>query len=70
MNTLYAHTNADFPHGPSRWQPLEKHLRNVAEKVVEFTIAFSSRNDNDGNTAGEAQSMTRMQKKGIEHDGS
>ena len=39
---IYAHTHPDFPGDPSRWQPLETHLRNVAERAGEFAATFDS----------------------------
>ena len=42
MNSVYAHTHPDFPSDSSRWQPLETHLRNVAERAKKFVVAFYS----------------------------
>ena len=42
MNALYAHTHPDFPHDPTRWQSLDEHLRNVAEKAEAFAAVFDS----------------------------
>ena len=38
--TAYAHTHPDYPKDPSHWQPLEAHLRNVAELAAEFARPF------------------------------
>ena len=39
-NQFYAHSRADTPQ--DQWQPLEKHLREVAHKAAEFAAAFAS----------------------------
>lgn len=40
MPEFYAHTKEGRP--PSDWQPLEEHLKNVAEKAKEFAEAFGA----------------------------
>lgn len=42
MKNLYAHTHPDYPADPTRWQTLEEHSRNVAQKAGEFAVAFAS----------------------------
>lgn len=39
-NAFYAHSRPDTPQG--QWQPLDKHLREVAHKAAEFAAAFAS----------------------------
>ena len=40
MTKKYAHSLGGKP--PSGWQPLEEHLKNVAEMARLFSIAFDS----------------------------
>ena len=42
MPEFYAHTKEGRP--PSDWQPLEEHLKNVAEKAKEFAEIFMAHN--------------------------
>ncbi len=39
--TLYAHSHPDTP-DPAHWQPLEAHLRGVAERASAFAAEFAS----------------------------
>lgn len=38
----YAHSHPDYPNDPSKWQKLQDHLRNVAEKAAAFARPFES----------------------------
>ena len=39
---FYAHSHPDFPNDPTKWQPLDEHLKNVAEKAKEFADPFGA----------------------------
>jgi CRISPR-associated endonuclease/helicase Cas3 len=40
---IYAHTHPDFPDAPTTWEPLEDHLREVADMAGEFADAFGAK---------------------------
>lgn len=40
--TVYAHTHPDHPTDRSKWQPLEAHLSEVANKAAKFAESFGS----------------------------
>lgn len=40
--TIYAHSHPDHPGDPAKWQELDDHLRNVAERAAEFAKGFGS----------------------------
>ena len=42
MTQLYAHSHADFPNDPSKWQKLEDHLKAVADMAREFAEPFEA----------------------------
>jgi len=41
---FYAHTHPDHPDDESKWEPLERHLREVAELTREYSHAFGAEN--------------------------
>jgi len=41
--TYYAHSKENQP--PEHWQPLEEHLKNVADLAAEFAAPFGEENN-------------------------